>query len=381
MKKIISICLAITLALSMTACGAPAAKSAVQSESQAQSLPKNLDLGTPISKNGEPAASVAASVAASSAPTQTADVFPVTLTDALGRSVKIEKQPQKIVSGYYITTSILIALGLEKQVVGIEAKAKTRPIYALAAPEMLNLPNVGSAKEFNLEGCAALKPDLIIVPVKLKDSVKAMEELGLTVLAVNPEGTEQLQETIQNIGIATGTTETATGLIRYHMNKTQELTDLLADAKKPTVYLGGNSAFLSTAGAKMYQNALIETAGGKNVAAELADSYWADVSYEQIIAWNPDMIVLASSAQYSVQDVLSDKNLAGVAAVKNKAVYQIPGDYEAWDSPVPSSVLGSLWLASILHGDIYTPEMFAKEATTFYHDYYGIEYKAAKKAA
>ncbi|MEG2672721.1 MAG: ABC transporter substrate-binding protein, partial [Ruthenibacterium sp.] len=191
MKKIISICLAITLALSMTACGAPAAKSAVQSESQAQSLPKNLDLGTPISKNGEPAASVAASVAASSAPTQTADVFPVTLTDALGRSVKIEKQPQKIVSGYYITTSILIALGLEKQVVGIEAKAKTRPIYALAAPEMLNLPNVGSAKEFDLEGCAALKPDLVIVPVKLKDSVKAMEELGLTVLAVNPEGTEQ----------------------------------------------------------------------------------------------------------------------------------------------------------------------------------------------
>ncbi|MEF9970306.1 MAG: ABC transporter substrate-binding protein [Ruthenibacterium sp.] len=381
MKKMIAVCLSAALVLSMTACGA-ASKDAVQSNSQSvvQSLPSNVDFGTPISMSGEPAPSKPASSAASQAPAQT-DAFPVTVKDALDRTVKIEKQPQKIVSGYYITSSLLIALGLEKQVVGIEAKAKTRPIYALAAPEFLELPNVGSAKEFDLEGCAALKPDLVILPIKLKDSVKALEELGITVIAVNPEGTEQLQQMIETIAIATGTTETGTGLIRFSMNQTQKLTDLLADAKKPTVYLGGNSAFLSTAGAKMYQNALIETAGGKNVAAELKDNYWADVSYEQVIAWNPDVIVLASDAQYTVQDVLNDKNISSVTAVKNKAVYQMPGAYEAWDSPVPSSALGSLWLASVLHSDVYTPEMFTKEATAFYHDYYDIAYQAPQKAA
>ena len=379
MKKIISICLSVALSLSLVACGAPVAKSTAKSDaaSMVQSIPSNVDLGTPVSKDGEPAASKAASTAQ----TEAGATFPVTITDALGREIMIEKQPQKIVSGYYITSSLLIALGLETKVVGMEAKAKTRPIYALAAPEMLNLPNVGTAKEFDLEGCAALKPDLVILPIKLKDSVKALEELGITVLAVNPEGTEQLQETIETIGIATGTTDTATGLIRYNMNQTQDLIDLLAEAKKPTVYLGGNSAFLSTAGAKMFQNTLIDIAGGKNVAAELTDSYWAEVSYEQVIAWNPAVIVLASDAQYTVQDVLNDKNIAGVTAVKNKAVYQMPGDYEAWDSPVPSSILGSLWLASVLHSDVYTAEMFTKEANTFYSDYYGIAYQAAKKAA
>ena len=61
--------------------------------------------------------------------------FPVTVTDAAGREVTIEQAPQRLVSGYYITTSMLIALGLEDRLVGIEAKADSRPIYALAAPE------------------------------------------------------------------------------------------------------------------------------------------------------------------------------------------------------------------------------------------------------
>ena len=82
--------------------------------------------------------------------------MPVTLTDAAGRQVTIETEPETLVSGYYITTSMLIALGQQDKLVGIEAKADTRPIYALAAPELLELPSVGTAKEFDLEGCAAL---------------------------------------------------------------------------------------------------------------------------------------------------------------------------------------------------------------------------------
>src|SRR5699024_12794310 len=94
--------------------------------------------------------------------------YPVTVTDQAGRQVTIESQPETLVSGYYITTSLLIALGLQDELVGIEAKADTRPIYALSAPELLELPSVGTAKEFDLWGCAALAPDLVILPLKLE---------------------------------------------------------------------------------------------------------------------------------------------------------------------------------------------------------------------
>src|SRR5699024_1391402 len=133
--------------------------------------------------------------------------YPVTLTDAAGREVTIEEEPEKLVSGYYITTSMLIALGQQDKLVGIEAKADSRPIYSLAAPELLELPNVGTAKQFDLEGCAAMEPDLVILPMKLKDSVPALEELDITVLTVNPEDLSLLEETITMLGKATGAQE------------------------------------------------------------------------------------------------------------------------------------------------------------------------------
>ena len=139
--------------------------------------------------------------------------FPVTVTDQLGREVTIEKEPQKLVSGYYISTSIVIALDLEDKLVGVEAKAGKRAIYKLAAEDIVNLPSVGTAKEFDLEGCAALSPDLVIVPAKLKDKIASMEELGLTVIAVNPENNDLLKEAVELIGRATGQTAKAEDLV------------------------------------------------------------------------------------------------------------------------------------------------------------------------
>jgi len=86
------------------------------------------------------------------------DYYPITVTDQAGRQVVIEEEPERLVSGYYISSSVLIALDLDDKMVGIEAKANKRPIYSLSAPELIELPNVGTAKEFDLEGCAALEP-------------------------------------------------------------------------------------------------------------------------------------------------------------------------------------------------------------------------------
>ena len=58
--------------------------------------------------------------------------------------------------------------------VGIESKSNKRPIYSLAAPEMLELPNVGTAKEFDLETCLSTEPDLVILPMKQKDTASAV---------------------------------------------------------------------------------------------------------------------------------------------------------------------------------------------------------------
>ena len=296
------------------------------------------------------------------------------LTDQLGRTVTLEQTPQRIVSGYYISSSALIALGLEDKLVGIEAKANKRPIYSLSAPTLIDLPNVGTAKEFDLEGCIALNPDLVILPAKLKNAAETLEQLGIPVLLVNPESGEQLEQMIALLGQATGTQERAEELLDFIAGQRENLETLLAEAEKPRVYLAGNSALLSTAGANMYQSDLMVLAGGENVAAELSDTYWAEISYEQLLAWNPEYIVLASDASYTVEEVLADPNLADCTAVKNGNVLQLPGDAEAWDSPVPSGILGSVWLAARLHGDLLPEDQAEEIIASFYETFYGFSY-------
>ena len=257
---------------------------------------------------------------------------------------------------------------------GIEAKADTRPVYQLSAPELLELPSVGTAKEFDLEGCAALEPDLVILPLKLQDSADALEELGITALVVNPEDQELLNETIKLVGTASNTQEKAQSLLNFASEQEARLGEALADAETPSVYLAGNSALLSTAGDSMYQSDMIRMAGGVNAAAEITDTYWAEISYEQLLAWDPDYIVLASDADYTVDDVLADQNLADCTAVVNGDVYQIPGDAEAWDSPVPSGILGAVWLSSVLHPEECPEADSMAVIDEYYETFYGFTY-------
>lgn len=159
MTKMTALLLAAAMAL--TACGSTAAVSS-EAAASATAAPE-------VTASPEEAA--AAPAAAAPAAADTAVTYPLTVTDQLGREVTIETEPKTLASGYYISTSLLIALGVQDELVGVEAKADKRTIYSLSAPELQSLPSIGTAKEFDLEGCAALTPDLVIVPAKLKDSI------------------------------------------------------------------------------------------------------------------------------------------------------------------------------------------------------------------
>ncbi len=56
----------------------------------------------------------------SSAPTSSQAAFPLTVTDQAGTSVTIDAPAQRIVSGYYISSSTCLALGLKDRLVGTE---------------------------------------------------------------------------------------------------------------------------------------------------------------------------------------------------------------------------------------------------------------------
>lgn len=360
MKKIISLLLVLMLVFSLAACGAPATE-----ETQP---------ATEASPETQPGAVVE----------ETGVSYPLTVTDMAGREVTIEAEPQRIVSGYYISSSACIALGLKDRVVGIESKSNARPIYAAAAPELLALPNVGTAKEFDLETCLSTEPDLVILPMKQKDTAAALEELGIPALLVMPESHEQIIEMFTLIGSAANVMDNANALISYYTAELAEVETLTASADaQPVVYITGTSSYLTTAPAQMYQSSLITTAGGAAAGADIEGTSWMEISYEQLLTMNPEIIVIPTNslanapAEFPMEDLLNDPQLSEVAAIQNGAVYQMTVGFEAWDSPAPSGILGVKWMLKTLHPELYSAEEFGADVQEFYETFYGFTPDAA----
>lgn len=344
LKRMGALALAAALCLNLAACGAASSSAALSAAASSQA--------------------VASSAAVSEAEG-------ITLTDQAGRTVTLEQPAESIVSCYYISTYATIALGLKDKIVGLENKADTRALYALAAPELPQLTQVGTLKELNVEAVAALEPDLVIMPQKLIDNAQTLEDLGITVMIVNPETQEGLETMLTLIGEACGASDQAQALIDYNHTQLERAAEMTADLEKPSVCLLGNSSYLSVAPAAMYQNDLIEQAGGVNAAASIEEDYWADVSYETLLALAPEVLVIPSAASYTAEDVMNDPQLADLPAVQNGAVYTMPQGLDEWDSPTPSGILGVLWLTSVLHPEAYPFEEFTADAQAFYQTFYG----------
>ena len=365
MKKFLSLALALIMALAMFAgCAQQGAENAAEEPAAAEAPAE-----APAEQPAEEAAA--------------ATVFPLTVKDQLGNEVTLEHAAERIVSGYYISSSTCIALGLKDKLVATEEKTDKRPIYKLAAPELIGtIGNVGSAKAFDLEACIAAEPDLVILPKKAKDYAATLAEMGIPAIVVNPESHEQLVGMVNLIAQLTGAEEQAAALIaRYDevLAKIAELTANIADDAKPVVYMCGTSSYLTTAPKDMYQASIVTSAGGKNAGDSLEGDSWTDISYEQLIAMNPDVIIIPTNnmangqPDFTADEVMSDEQLKEVAAVKNGAVYNMPTGFEAWDSPVPSGVLGMLWMTAKLHPEVYTMEEFAADAADFYKTFYGFD--------
>lgn len=320
-----------------------------------------------------PSAPAAETVSPESAETEPAQPGPITVTDQAGRTVALEKPAEKIVSCYYLVTGSLLTLGQKDKIVGVELKAGSRELYKLAAPDFLDLPGVGSGKETNIEAIAALEPDLVLLPKKQLEAAETLTGLGIPTAVVEPETYEAFNGLITMLGTLCGCEDKAAALTAYYDGVADRVSALTRDVEKPAVYLAGEASWLRTCAGGMYQRELIEMAGGTCVSAGLEGSKWADVSAEQLVAWDPEVIFSVSYAEYTLDDIRGDAALSGLKAVAGGRLYIVPSEIEAWDYPQPSSVLGLLWMTHILHPELVSREEYVKEAQDFYRTYFQLE--------
>ncbi|MCL4530267.1 MAG: cobalamin-binding protein [Chloroflexi bacterium] len=277
----------------------------------------------------------------------------ITLTDGLGRTVKLDHPAQRIVSLAPSNTEILFAIGAGSQVVG-------RDDLSDYPAQVKSLPSVGgSMGQYSTEAIVALKPDLVLAAeINTPELVKSLESLGLTVYYLkNPDTLEQMYGNLQIVAQLTGHESDASTLIDSLKSRVAAVDAKISGVTaKPVVFYEIDATDPTkpyTYGPGTFGDALITEAGGENFsdAAGIKDAY-PQVSLEQIVATNPQIIILGDSAYGVTPDsVKSRPGWDTIDAVKNGLIF--PFDDNLVSRPGPRLVDGLEQLAKLLHPELF----------------------------
>lgn len=140
---------------------------------------------------------------------------------------------------------------------------------------------------------------------------------------------------LELLGQTCGVENRAQALTDYYEEQLARVAQLVDGLERPTVYMGGNSSYLTAAPSDMYQSSLIETAGGVNAAGDLTGGYWTEVSYESILAMAPQVILIPAGADYTAQDILGDPQLAAVPPSSPVRSMRCPAASRSGTPPFP----------------------------------------------
>jgi iron complex transport system substrate-binding protein len=276
---------------------------------------------------------------------------PITLTDGLGRKVVLQSPAQRVVSLAPSNTEILFAIGAGAQVVG-------RDDLSDYPAEVASIQSVGgSMGNFSTEAIVALKPDLVLAAeINPPELVKTIEGLGLTVYYLpNPTTLDGMYANLETVAKLTGHVDETATLIQSFKARVAVVDSKLAGvSQKPTVFYELDATDASkpyTAGPGTFIDQLIQRAGGVNVGSSLKDPY-PQVSLEELVVLNPDIILLSDSAYGETPEKVAARAGWGtLAAVKNGRI--IPFDYHLLSLPGPRLVDGLEQLAKILHPELF----------------------------
>ncbi len=261
---------------------------------------------------------------------QAASSFPLTYTDAGGRKVTLEKQPERIISLFATNNDTLFAIGAGDRIVAVD-DFTTTPAEAAEKPKV-----GGNNFQFDVERMVALKPDLVITSAGTEELVdKPLRDAGITVIATPyPTSLEGVYTLMSDLGRITGNTDASAREVARLRATVDDVRTRLANARKVSVYYESDISTPGkpfTAGPGSLTHDLIRAAGGTNVFGT-GNNPFPQVGFEAIVKANPQVILLGNVKGYvpelffsptTVQEVKQRKGFRTIAAVRNNRVVPV----------------------------------------------------------
>lgn len=308
------------------------------------------------------------------------------ITDTVGNVVILPEKIERIAIVPIPWSSIVYTLeGNGKRIVGMHPSAKKsydKEIFHKLAPELKNVNTsfVDSDFNMNMEEVMKLKPDVVIVWDYQKKEIKQLKSMGITPIALKYGTLDDLQDGIEVLGTVLGKEKKAQELIQYHQEAEKYFEtkkEAIKKSSKPKIlYLRDEN--LKVAAKRSANKIYISMAGGENVANGVFGQ-WTNVTMEQIMQWNPDIIIMSNFSDFMPDDLYTNKfkgqDWSKITAVKNKAVYKAPAGIYRWDAPNGETPLMIKWLGQTIQPKIFSDVDMSKEIKTFYKKFYNYDIK------
>lgn len=306
----------------------------------------------------------------------------ILFTDSAGREVEIPSNITRIAASGSLAQIVLFSVEPE-YLVGLASE------FSDVAKEYIDkkyydLPILGQfygQDTFNAEAVVVSNPQVIIDIGEAKDTIvedmdNIQTQTGIPTIFI--EATlETMPEAYRTIGKLLNKETECEELAKYceeTWNDAKEKSASIEDKDKVKVYYAEGDSGLQTNPQGSIHADVIDLVGAKNVAEieSTSGKGGEQVSMEQIMLWDPDVILFGPDSIYS--SVKEDTLWAELAAVKDNYVYEVPiGPYN-WMGRPPSinRIIGIKWLGNLLYPEIYKYDMI-KETQKFYKLFYHCE--------
>jgi ABC-type Fe3+-hydroxamate transport system substrate-binding protein len=329
---------------------------------------------------------------------------PKTVRDMKGRRLTFHRPVERIITTNPDNSRTVIALGLGELIVGTdectigscicqrEGSRKPDPKAApncwagVCAGRLEEIVQTSTRKTVNHELMAGLRPDVIF---ETTFWATRSDEMGRKVGApvVVAGGDFDIQswfDQIETVAAVLDRTDRARALIDFceaKIERVAALTRQVPEEEKPRVYFaprGARKGFHDPKEGRDFTRTYqhydpLELAGGRNVAKAVVGEN-VNVSIEQIIAWNPEVIFVACStpADKGVDFLLASPELASIEAIRKAQVYNVMYPH-CRGRPIPRNIVNLVLFAKLLHPDRFADLDLEREGNEVYRAFLGVE--------
>lgn len=306
------------------------------------------------------------------------------ITDMAGRKVTVPAEIDSVFSANPVSAIYLYTLVPDK-LLGWNYELNDIE-KSIILEQYHDLPNFGMGDEINYEAVIAANPTIAVSVGTINDAMISdcdalSESLGIPVIAVDGDLTAA-PEAYRFMGDLFGMEEQAEELAAYAEKTFDDIANMdIPEEEKVRTYYGNGEDSLETAPAGSSHAQIIDMVNAVNVAdLELGDGSRVQISAEQLLAWDPDVIIVNGepksnlSGGSAAEALLNDPTFASLKAVQEQKVYGTPNAPFSWVDrpPGPNRIVGIRWLSGLIYPDYLNFDV-DEEVREFFSLFYHVD--------